>query len=94
MKTITKSITLLKCLIFTFLFRCTCFYSCKYYISTSAAGIGYPSGALSVFIGVRVGQSLHHCRSIWHFSFGHCVVCPSVYGFWLSLWYLQTFLKS
>ena len=26
-------------------------------------------------------------------SFGHCVVCPSsMYGFWLPLWYLQTFL--
>ena len=23
-------------------------------------------------------------------SFAHCVVCPSVYGFWLPLWYLQT----
>ena len=27
------------------------------------------------------------------FSFGHCVVCSSsIYGFWLPLWYLQTFL--
>jgi hypothetical protein len=25
-------------------------------------------------------------------SFGHCVVCSSFYGFWLPLWYLQTFL--
>ena len=26
-------------------------------------------------------------------SFGHCIVCPfSMYIFWLSLWYLQTFL--
>ena len=26
-------------------------------------------------------------------SFAHCVVCPSlIYGFWLPLWYLQTFL--
>ena len=24
--------------------------------------------------------------------FGHCIVCPSLlYGFWLPLWYLQTF---
>ena len=28
------------------------------------------------------------------FSFGHCVVCPLIYGFWLSLWYIQTFLKN
>ena len=25
-------------------------------------------------------------------SFGHCIVCPSIYGFWLPLWYLQTCL--
>ena len=27
----------------------------------------------------------------YHFSFGYCVVWPSNYGFWLPLWYLQTF---
>jgi hypothetical protein len=36
------------------------------------------------------------CRSLFvllYFSFGHCVVCSSsIYGFWLLLWYLQTFL--
>jgi hypothetical protein len=25
-------------------------------------------------------------------SFGQCIVCPSIRGFWLPLWYLQTFL--
>ena len=28
------------------------------------------------------------------FSFGHCVVCSSIYGFWLPLWYLQTLLAN
>jgi len=36
------------------------------------------------------------CRSLFVllslFSFGHCVVCPSFYSFWLPHWYLQTFL--
>ena len=33
------------------------------------------------------------CLSFCSFSFGHCVVCPSsIYGFWLTLWYLQTLL--
>jgi hypothetical protein len=28
-------------------------------------------------------------------SVGHCIVCPSlVYGFWLLLWYHETFLTS
>ena len=29
------------------------------------------------------------CVSLCPFSFVHCVVCPSIYGFWLSLWYLH-----
>ena len=34
--------------------------------------------------------------SFCSFSFGHCVVlCPSsIYGFWLSHWYLQTVLVT
>ena len=33
------------------------------------------------------------CLSFCPFSFGHCVVCPSLmYGFWLPLWYLQNLL--
>ena len=31
------------------------------------------------------------CLSFCPFSFGYCVVCSSsIYGFWLTLWYLQT----
>jgi hypothetical protein len=26
--------------------------------------------------------------------FGHCIVYPSIYGFLLQLWYLQTFLSN
>ena len=29
-----------------------------------------------------------------HFSFGHCVVCSSIYGYWLPLWYLQSLLSK
>jgi len=53
-----------------------------------------------VFSGVRVARSLCFCAmfcrslSICPFSFGHCIVCPSIYGFWLPLWYLQSFLKT
>ena len=57
-------------------------------------------GSLLVFSGVRVTRSLDlcvmFCRSLFVlfllFSFGHCAVCPSIYGFWLSLWYPQTLL--
>jgi hypothetical protein len=53
------------------------------------------------FSGVRVTRSLvvcvvcfvDHCLSFCTFSFGHCVVCSSIYGFWLALWYLQTLLN-
>ena len=39
-------------------------------------------------------------RSTWvhsrfsHFSFDYCFVCPSIYRFWLPLWYLQSLLTS
>jgi hypothetical protein len=53
-----------------------------------------------VFSGVCVIRSLvlcvcfvDRCLSFCPFSFDHCVVCPSIYGFWLPLWYLQTLLK-
>jgi hypothetical protein len=63
----------------------------------------YPSGAPEFtlgFSGVRVIRSVvlgvyfvDRCLSFW--SFGHCVVCSSLnYGFWLSLWYLQTLLTK
>jgi hypothetical protein len=51
----------------------------------------------AVFTGVRVTRSVvlyaMLCRSLFvliSFYFDHCVGCPSsIYGFWLSLWYLQ-----
>ena len=52
------------------------------------------------FSGVHVTRSLvlyvcfvDHCLSFCLFSFDHCVVCSSsIYGFWLTLWYLQALL--
>jgi hypothetical protein len=48
---------------------------------------------------VRVARSLVFfvvfCRSLFvlcHFTFGHCVVCPSISGFWLPIWYLKALL--
>ena len=47
--------------------------------------------SLPVFSGVRVTRSLVLCvRFVYRclsFSFGHCVVCSSIDGFWLPLWY-------
>ena len=50
-----------------------------------------------VFSGVRVTRSLviyvclmDRCLPFCTFSFGHCVVCSSIYGLWLPRWYLQT----
>ena len=55
----------------------------------------------TVFTGVRVTRSLvlyvcfvDRCLSFCTFSVGHCVVCSSIYGFWLPLWYLQTLLMD
>ena len=52
-----------------------------------------------IFSGVRVTRSLvlcvcfvDRCLSFCTLSFVHCVVCSSIYGCWLLLWYLQTLL--
>jgi hypothetical protein len=53
------------------------------------------------FLRVRVTRSLvlyvcfvYRCLSFCTFSFGHCVVCSSsIYGFVITLWYLQTLLS-
>jgi len=54
-----------------------------------------------VFSGVRVTRYLalcvcyvDRCLSIYTFSFGHCVVCSSIYGFYIPFWYLQTLLHT
>jgi hypothetical protein len=54
-----------------------------------------------VFSGVRVSRSVvlcvcfvDRCLSFCTFTFCHSVVCSSIYGFWLPLWYLQTLLIS
>ena len=52
-----------------------------------------------VLRGVRVARSLVFCVMFFWivvcpFSFGHGVVCPSIYGFWLLRWYLQPFLHE
>ena len=35
-----------------------------------------------------------NCLTYCPFSLGHCIVCSSMYGFWLPLWYLQAFQKE
>jgi hypothetical protein len=58
-------------------------------------------GSPPVYSGVRATRSLvlcvclvDRCLSFCPFSFGHCVVCSSIYKFWLPLWYLQTLLTT
>jgi hypothetical protein len=53
-----------------------------------------------VIISMYFAQTLVSCivfyrslLSLCPFSFGHCVVSPSIYSFLLSFWYLQTFLS-
>ena len=68
------------------------------------AGTGHSSGApgfTSCLSGFRVARSfvfcVMFCKSwpfviffFFFFFFGYCAVCPSIYGFVLLLWYLQT----
>jgi len=74
----------------------------NYMYRSYRAGTAYPSGApvfTPCFSGVRVIRSLvlcvcflDRCFSFCTFSVDHCVVCSSIYGYWLPLWYLQTLL--
>ena len=66
---------------------------------TSRTGYCLPFQSTYVHPRVRVTRSLvlcvcfvDRCLSFCPFSFGHCVVCSSIYGFWLLLWYLQILL--
>jgi len=54
-----------------------------------------------IFSGVRIARCLgsvycfvDRCLSFCNFSFCHCVVCPSIYEFWLPLRYLQNIKAS
>ena len=69
---------------------------------TSGAGAAYPVRSTRLNPRVLVKFVLldflvlckcfvDRCLSLCTFSFDHCVVCPSIYGFWLPLWYIQTF---
>jgi hypothetical protein len=71
-----------------------------FYVFSENWNIGILLSSSPVFSGVRVTWSLllyvcflDRCLFFCTFSFGHCVVCSSsIYGFWLTLWYLQTLL--
>ena len=65
--------------------------------TTGATSGAYAFGdliLLSVFSGIRVTWSLvYYICFLDHFSFDHNVVWPpSIYRFWLPLWYLRTLL--
>jgi hypothetical protein len=67
---------------------------CNYSNTTSALPtlLEHPSSPL-VFSGVRVTRSLAFCVVLvvlMSFFIWHCVVFPSIYGFWLPPWYLLT----
>ena len=44
--------------------------------------------------GVRVARFLVFYVVFCIPLFGHCIVCPSIYVFWIPHWYLQNFLRS
>ena len=57
--------------------------------------------SLPVFSGVSVSRSLVLCVCLQivfcpfvFFSYSHCIVCSSIYRFWLSIWYLQALLST
>ena len=83
--------------------RCHCHMMLVYFNSntTYRTGTAYPSGTLEFtpgINGVHVTQSLVFCVVLCSplfvplsvFPFDHCIVCSSIYVFWLPLCNLQT----
>jgi hypothetical protein len=56
------------------------FTACDYHI-----GICWPLHCLSFHLRLVITTLV---------SFDHCIVCPSIYGLWLPLWYLLTIVLS
>jgi len=81
-----------------FVFSAIFFYWYNTPRSTIEAGTAYPSGAHEFTFGVCDTRSLVLCAMFcWplfiHLSFLLWSLCGcrfSIYGFWLSLWYVQT----
>jgi hypothetical protein len=72
---------------------------CNYINTTGVTTLPKHLSSSTVFSGVRVTRSLvlcvccvGRCLFFCTFSSGHCVICPSIYGFWLPLWCLQFLL--
>jgi len=66
---------------------------------TYGVGTAYPLGAPPLFCEVRFNKLVFcvvlivdHYFSFVPFTFGHCIVCPSIYDLWSPLRYLQSFL--
>lgn len=69
---------------------------CSNFYQDFGAGTAYPSSnhPRYFFIGVHFAHCLVFCVIFCPFSFDHCSVCPPIYGFRLSLWYLLSFLSN
>ena len=82
-------------IVFVFICFCFCFYLLLFYLLLFLLVYLFPWFFLFFFI--CLGFFLFWCFDLCLFScpfyFGHCVFSSStIYGFWLSLWYLKTLL--
>jgi hypothetical protein len=70
------------------------FHICSIFVCGS---LWYPNAS---YVISHFNLICHQCcfsypdSDIMPFSFGHCVVCPSIYGLSLPLWFLQPFLAN
>ena len=64
------------------LFYCPMFVFSSFFLS-----------ACCLIVQLSVYCFIVHCLSFRSFSFGHCIVYPSVFAFWLLLLYLLAFFK-
>jgi hypothetical protein len=66
---------------------------CESMYGTDGVGLCNVVRCEVMYVSILCVCFVDRCLSFCHFSFSFvCVVCPSNNGFWLPLWYLQTFL--
>jgi hypothetical protein len=68
--------------------------NCKHCIAVDLILKHYQKGMMLVRVRYIIySTNMIRPRDVTWRGFGHCVVCSSIYRFWLPLWYLQTLLK-
>jgi hypothetical protein len=77
--------------VFGLIATCSNFFSSQYVWKPLLSHISLCRGEFLVRVTWSLVFCVVLCRSLFDPFVLHCNVCSLIYGFWLSVWYLQTF---